>query len=110
MSFRRNKQQTQAEKTWQSFCVDNQALIQHIGLPESVYESELNFLEFLDHGHNHYKEPVSFSSSELNESQYGSLYQLIDNYFTLNYPSCSPRGIVALKAKDVKRLEQKYPD
>jgi hypothetical protein len=108
MSFRRNNERVKADKRWQSFCQANQELIQQIGLAPGLYETAQYFGIFLEHGHTHPNEPISFDVNELTPSQYQALYELVDRYFVARY-CASISSFVALEEDDVKKLALKYP-
>lgn len=107
MGFRKSKSVGLEKRRWRSFCAENWGLIESIGLPSPVFESQERFEDLLMHGYlDHRHDPTRFSVSELDARRLEKFKMLVDRYFGAGY---SDPGLMALGHEERLRLAKKYP-
>ncbi|MBX7221390.1 MAG: hypothetical protein K1Y36_15680 [Blastocatellia bacterium] len=86
MAFRKTKAKTQETIRWQSFCLVQKELLDELGLPFVVLESEAHFADFLMHGYlDHHDDPSQFTVDALADSQRRLLARLIEAYLAADF-------------------------
>jgi hypothetical protein len=107
VGFRKSKDVGLEKKRWHSFCDENRGLIESIGLPSPVFESQERFDDLLMHGYlDHHYDPTRFIVSELDARRFEKFKMLVDRYFGAGY---SDPGLMVVGHEERLRLAKKYP-
>ena len=81
MSFRRNGEKADCQRTWERFCEDQMDRIQLIGLPDPVVSTQDRFVDFLMHGYiDHHFDPMGYSVHQMSDEQNEAFGHLVNNY------------------------------
>jgi hypothetical protein len=85
MSFRRTKEEVTAAREWRQFVQAHQSLIERIGIPCDIVESERNWQHFLGHGY-HPFDASGFQTGDLPTDRASVLVGLIAAYNRFRQP------------------------
>jgi hypothetical protein len=106
MGYRRSKARIAAARAWASFVARNAPVIRQAGLPEAVLASLACWEDFLVRGQLECSpDRAGFLVTQLSETQYGALTQLVDSYFAAGYEYFLP---LALRSEDQQVLTARY--
>jgi mannose-1-phosphate guanylyltransferase len=111
MSYRRKKEEAEANKKWEAFIAENQALISKIGLPEIVIQTQQHWTDFLMHGYlDHHDEPTNFSVDELDKRRHKPLKELAIRYFEAGYSYFTPMALLLDDQQEMSERFEKRPE
>lgn len=97
MGFRRQKQSVLTERKWRQFVTENAALIQDVGLPQTIIDSEDYWTDTVVYG---------YAESAWNPADaFSGTLPNFDSHFEAGFPFFKPGG---LHPKDAERLTQRF--
>lgn len=88
MGFRRKKPDVKARREWDEFVSRSIALIQEIGLPSAIMQTEEHWQDFLYNGQLEIDDdPTEFTHPNVQAPSYSALVRLIESYFEMRNQS-----------------------
>ena len=78
MSYRKTNHSFSA---WESYCEENQELIEELQFPNWIFKKEINFREFATSGQMNKENQNGYDFNKLEDELFWRLFDFINNYF-----------------------------